>query len=108
MEQLTLILALSTVIWYCIDRFKNLWENISFSKYITIGCAAILGFGAVFSFGIDLFVACGLVECVSLAGQILTGLVLMSGSSAVSEIISKIKGEKVVITEDRDQNSDEQ
>lgn len=108
MEQLTLILALSTVIWYCVDKFKPLWSHLSFAKYITIGCAAVLGFAAVFSFGLDLFLACGLVFQPSIMGEILTGLVLMSGSSAVSEIIDKIKGETKIITEERDQNSDEQ
>jgi hypothetical protein len=46
----------------------------------------------VFSFNLDLIVALELVAEISLAGQIVTGLVLMSGSSTISEIIAKIKG----------------
>ena len=93
MEMLTLIVALSTVLWYVIDRAHPLWENLSYGKWITLVVAGIGSFGLVFSFGLDLIFACGLVDSVSMAGQILTGFVLMSGSSAISEVIARIKGE---------------
>lgn len=93
MEMLTLIVALSAVLWYVIDRAHPLWENLSYGKWITLVVASIGSFGLVFSFGLDLIFACGLVESVTLAGQILTGFVLMSGSSAISEVIARIKGE---------------
>jgi hypothetical protein len=92
MDALTLIIALSTVLWYCIDRFKPLWESLSWGKYITMLIAAAGSFALVFSFNLDLVAAIELVAEISLAGKIVTGLVLMSGSSAISEIISKIKG----------------
>lgn len=91
MDALTLIVALSAVLWYCVDRFKPLWENLSWSKYLTMLVAAAGAFGLVFSFNLDLVAAIGLVAEVSIAGKILTGLVLMSGSSAISEIIAKVK-----------------
>ena len=91
MEALTLILALSGILWYCIDRFKPMWENLSWGKYITMAVAAAGSFALVFSFGLDLIAALGLVAEVTVAGEIITGLALMSGSSAISEIISKIK-----------------
>nr|DAX21358.1 MAG TPA: hypothetical protein [Caudoviricetes sp.] len=93
MEMLTLIVALSAVLWYVIDRAHPLWENLSYGKWITLVVAGIGSFGLVFSFGLDLIFACGLVDSVSMAGQILTGFVLMSGSSAISEVIARIKGE---------------
>jgi hypothetical protein len=93
MEMLTLIVALSAVLWYVIDRAHPLWENLSYGKWITLVVAGIGSFGLVFSFGLDLIFACGLVDNVSMAGQILTGFVLMSGSSAISEVIARIKGE---------------
>lgn len=93
MEMLTLIIALSAVLWYVIDRAHPLWENLSYGKWITLVIAGIGSFGLVFSFGLDLIFACGLVDSVSMAGQILTGFVLMSGSSAISEVIARIKGE---------------
>ena len=93
MEMLTLIVALSAVLWYVIDRAPPLWENLSYGKWITLVVAGIGSFGLVFSFGLDLIFACGLVDSVSMAGQILTGFVLMSGSSAISEVIARIKGE---------------
>ena len=91
MDALTLIVALSAVLWYCIDRFKPLWENLSWGRYITMAVAAAGAFGLVFSFNLDLVAALNLITDITLAGKILTGLVLMSGSSAMSEIIAKIK-----------------
>ena len=93
MEMLTLIIALSAVLWYVVDRFKSGWDALPYGKWITVIVAGIGSFGLVFSFGLDLIFACGLVDGVSMAGQILTGFVLMSGSSAISEIITRIKGE---------------
>ena len=86
MEMLTLIVALSAVLWYVVDRFKTGWDALPYGKWITVVVAAIGSFGLVFSFGLDLIFACGLVDSVSMAGQILTGFVLMSGSSAISEV----------------------
>lgn len=92
MEMLTLILALSAVLWFLVDRFKPIWEGLSFGKYITILVAGIGAFALVFSFNLDLILACGLVKATTIAGKIMTGLVLMSGSSAVAEIIERVKG----------------
>lgn len=93
MEMLTLIIALSAVLWYVVDRFKTGWDALPYGKWITVIVAGIGSFGLVFSFGLDLIFACGLVDSISIAGQILTGFVLMSGSSAISEVIARIKGE---------------
>ncbi len=92
MEMLSLILALSAVLWFLVDRFKPIWEGLSFGKYITLLVAGIGAFALVFSFNLDLILACGLVEATTIAGKIITGLVLMSGSSAVAEIIERVKG----------------
>jgi hypothetical protein len=93
MDMLMLIGALSMIMWYLIDRFKGMWAEMAYGKYITIGCAAILGFVLAFGYNLDIILAAGLVEEGSTLGVILTGLTLMSGSSAVNEIITKIKGE---------------
>ena len=92
MEMLSLILALSAVLWFLVDRFKPIWEGLSFGKYITLLVAGIGAFALVFSFNLDLILACGLGEATTIAGKIMTGLVLMSGSSAVAEIIERVKG----------------
>lgn len=92
MEMLSLILALSAVLWFLVDRFKPLWEGLSFGKYITLLVAGIGAFALVFSFNLDLILACGLVEVTTIAGKIMTGLVLMSGSSAIAEVIERVKG----------------
>lgn len=92
MEMLSLILALSAVLWFLVDRFKPIWEGLSFGKYITLLVAGIGAFALVFSFNLDLILACGLVKATTIAGKIMTGLALMSGSSAVAEIIERVKG----------------
>lgn len=92
MEMLSLILALSAVLWFLVDRFKPIWEGLSFGKYITLLVAGIGAFALVFSFNLDLILACGLVKATTIAGKIMTGLTLMSGSSAVAEIIERVKG----------------
>lgn len=91
MDMLFLVSALSIIIWYIIDRFKELWTGLSYGKYITIGVAAVLSFLVVFCFGIDILVAFGLFTEVSIMGEILTALIFMSGSSAVAELVQLIK-----------------
>ena len=92
MEMLTLIIALSTIMWFIIEKFHPIWENFTYGKYITMAVSAVFAFALVFSFNLDLILACGLVEATTIAGKIMTGLVLMSGSSAVAEIIERVKG----------------
>ena len=94
MAMLGIIMALSMVIWYLIDRFKPLWENAKGSKFITIGIACVLGIIAVLTFKLDVLVATGIVGDVSVFGQICTVLLYMAGSSAFAEIIERIKGGK--------------
>lgn len=91
MDMLGLILALSMIMWYLIDRFKPIWEGFAYGKYITMGISAIAGFALVFSLGLDILVGLGLLTSMTIAGQIMTGFVLMAGSSAISEIITLIK-----------------
>ena len=91
MDSLTLILALSAIIWYCIDRVKVMWANVPYGKYITTAMAGLLGAAAVFGYNLDLICALGIVNEVTIIGQIVTVLGLMGGSSAISEIIARIK-----------------
>lgn len=92
MDLLTLIIALSAILWYLIERGKtSVWGGLSWGKWITIGCAAIGGFVFAFGFGLDILFACGLVEAPSVLGTILTALTLMSGSSGISEVIGYFK-----------------
>ena len=91
MSSLTLILALSAIIWYCVDRIKVMWANVPYGKYITTAVAGLLGAAAVFGYGLDLIYGLGIVNEVTIVGQIITVLGLMGGSSAISEIIARIK-----------------
>lgn len=92
MEMLTLIISLSIIMWYIIDRFKEMWEGTKYGKYITMAVSAVFAFAIAFGFGVDIILALGLVQESSTIGTVITALALMSGSSAVSEIIERVKG----------------
>lgn len=94
MEMLGLILGLSLMIWYLVDNMKELWANLSWHKYVTIAVVAVLAAAVVFTFGLDLIVALSLTPEVTLVGKILTMLTIMSGSSAVAEVIERITGKR--------------
>lgn len=93
MSSITLILALSAIIWYVVDRFKPTWSDYSWGKYVTTAVAGVLGAAVVFGYNLDLICAIGIAQENSLIGQLLTILSLMCGSSAISEIITRIKDE---------------
>lgn len=97
MNMLFLVGVMSVIIWYIIDRLKELWVNVPYSKYITVGISAILSFACAFCFSLDILVGLGLIAEVSIMGQILTALVFMGGSSAVSELIGLVKNATDVI-----------
>lgn len=54
MTSITLILALSAIIWYVVDRFKPIWEGLAWGKYITTAIAGAMAAAAVFGYGLDL------------------------------------------------------
>ena len=93
MDMLALLLAVSMIEWYIIDRAKSaIWDQLSFGKYITMAVSLIASFCLAIAFKLDVLVAVGLVEEVSNAGIILTGFALSSGSSAIAEIVGGISG----------------
>lgn len=91
MPNLTIIVLLSAIIWYCIDRFKPIWSNKSWGKYITTAAAGALGAAVVFGYNLDLIYAIGIVNEITIIGKLITVLAFMCGSSAISEIIARIK-----------------
>lgn len=92
MEMLQIIIIVSIVMWYIIDRFKPMWDGTSYGKYVTIAVSAVFAFGLCFAYNLDMMVAFGLPSA-GPVGTILTACTLMGGSSAISELIGKIKGE---------------
>ena len=91
MSSIALILALSAIIWYVVDRFKPIWIDKPFGKYITTAMAGVLGAAMVFGYNLDLIYAMGIVNNISIVGKLVTVLAFMCGSSAISEIIARIK-----------------
>ncbi len=92
MEMLQIIITVSIVMWYIIDRFKPLWEEKSWGKYVTIAVSALFAFALSFGYNLDLLAALGVTANNGILGTVLTALTLMGGSSAVSELIERIKG----------------
>ena len=93
MSSIALILALSAIIWYVIDRVKVAWADVPYGKYITTAMAGVLGAAVVFGYNLDLIYAMGIVDNFSIVGKIITVFAFMCGSSAISEIIARIKVE---------------
>ena len=93
MSSIALILALSAIIWYVIDRVKAVWADVPYGKYITTAMAGVLGAAVVFGYNLDLIFAMGIVSGISIVGKLITVLAFMCGSSAISEIIARIKVE---------------
>ncbi len=91
MEMLQIIIVVSIVMWYIIDRFKPLWEDWQYGKYVTIAVSAAFAFALAFGYRLDLMSALGVVAEGGVLGTVLTALTLMGGSSAVSELIARIK-----------------
>lgn len=91
MDMLQIIIAVSIIMWYIIDRFKSLWEEKVWGKYVTIAVSAIFAFALAFGYGLDLMAALGIVSEAGILGTVLTALTLMGGSSAVAELIERIK-----------------
>lgn len=85
-----LLIAISTMIWYVIDRFKPLWEMLEYSSAITTVIALILSAFCVFGLNLDLLNIAALTETITIVGRVITVLLLTSGSSAIAEIIDKI------------------
>ena len=93
MNMLALLLAISAIEWYVIENLKkNVWGNLPWGNYITIGVSLVASFALAFAFNLDILVAVGLVDTVSQAGIMLTGFVLSSGSSALAELLEAIGG----------------
>ena len=93
MSSIALILALSAIVWYVIDRFKPIWSEKSWGKYITTAVAGVLGAAVTFGYNLDLIFSIGIVPEISIVGKLITVLAFMCGSSAISEIIARIKAD---------------
>ncbi len=91
MEMLQVIIVVSILMWYIIDRFKPLWEDRRYGKYITIALSSLFAFALSFGYHLDIMAALGVVPDTGILGTVLTALTLMGGSSAVSELIERIK-----------------
>ena len=88
MSTIMIIVALSAIMWYVIDNLKEkIWAGTKYSSYITIAVAALGSFALVFGYSLDIIFALGIVDHITIVGEIITALAMMSGSAVVSEIV---------------------
>jgi hypothetical protein len=85
---ITIIMALSAIMWYVIDNLKEkIWAGKTYSSYITIAVSAIGSFSLAFGYGLDMINAFGFVDEITTIGKVITALSMMSGSAVVSELV---------------------
>ena len=78
------ILMFSAILWVFIDRAKKLWAGLSWGNWLTTGVAVAVGCLLAFGYGLDLLLAVGLTESMSIGGQIFAGLAVAAGSSCIN------------------------
>lgn len=92
------IVLLSIVIWWAIDQIKRLYPVFKVpetaGKIITVCVAIIAGGLFAWCYHLDLFVALGLFDQVSVGGQVFAGIAMAAGSSAIYELIEKVNKAK--------------
>lgn len=90
-EALFSVLVLATMVQFIVEIVKG-WLPAKVSKYITPQIlAAIFGIAVALVFSIDVFALAGYQTAVPYVGCILTGIILSAGSSAMHELIAKIR-----------------
>lgn len=92
MKMLEMIVLLSMVMWYIIDRAKPMWESLKNGKYITMVVSAVFAGMLAAGYHLNIIAALGVETGPEWLGMVLTALLLMGGSSAVSELITRVKG----------------
>lgn len=92
---ITQLLICSTVIWFIVGKFKWLWSGRKYSKDITPIVAGILATGCVFTYGLDIMETLGVSTMTTLVGQLLTILIIMTGSSGIETVISAVKDKHI-------------
>ena len=71
---------------------KEIMGGLSWGNWLTTGVAVAVGFLLAFGYGLDLLLAVGLTESMSIGGQIFAGLAVAAGSSCINEILQKVQG----------------
>lgn len=94
MDKLTIILCLSAVIWFILDRAKYLWSNCKYGKWVTFGSSLVLSCVSAFLLNLDLLNALSIISEITVIGKIFTALAISSGSSVVAELITFVKNFK--------------
>lgn len=90
MNSIQFILVTSTILWLLVDWVKPMWENLTISRYLTMGIAAVGAVALVITFDLDLLVALNLTEQMSVVGKVFAAMAMTAGSGLINEIIKAI------------------
>jgi hypothetical protein len=85
------IIILATLVQFITDIVKG-WLPATVLKIVTpLIISAIIGIGIALLLSIDLFTQAGYVVAYPIVSQIITGVILSAGSTAIHELIAKLR-----------------
>ena len=99
---LVAILMMATLIQFLTDISKNLLPAMAVKFFNPPLIAAMYGIILAVIFKLDLFLILGFETPYAMASWVLTGLILSSGSSAVHELIAKLRDSRQADIDDVD------
>jgi len=85
------IIIFATLVQFLTDIVKGLLPEVVLRVLKPPLIAAVLGVSLAMIFQVDIFAALGFTTPYALAAWIFTGLILSAGSSAVHELIAKLR-----------------
>jgi hypothetical protein len=87
-----LVFLLATLVQYIVDILKNAIPATAIGK-VTLApiYSLIVGIALAIIFQVDIMAALGFATQYAIAGWIITGLIVSGGSSAVHELIAKLR-----------------
>ena len=94
------IIVFAVVVWWIIDQVKRVYPVLkipeNWQKIVTIVLAVAMGAGCAWGYKLDLLLELAITDTVTFGGQVFAGVAIAAGSSAVFELVEKMKGGKAV------------
>ena len=90
------IIVFSVIVWWVIDQIKRAYPAFGipadWQKLVTIVMAIGMGAACAWGYQLDLLMELTITDAMSFGGQAFAAVAIAAGSSAVYELIEKIKG----------------
>ena len=92
------IIVFAVVVWWIIDQIKRVYPVLkipeTWQKIVTIVLAVAMGAGCAWGYNLDLLLELNITDAVTFGGKAFAGVGIAAGSSAVFELVEKMKGGK--------------